>query len=83
MFVKRKKNRSGTTSIVVAEKSKGSYRELRTIGIAHNEEEAASLVLQGREWIMRNHPKQGDFNAQKKSQARESEIFCSCEEAAP
>ena len=34
MFVKRKKNRSGTTSIVVAEKTKGIYKELITIGVA-------------------------------------------------
>ena len=34
MFVKRKKNRSGTTSVVVAEKTKGIYKELITIGVA-------------------------------------------------
>ena len=33
MFVKRKKNRSGTTSVVVAEKTKGIYKELITIGV--------------------------------------------------
>lgn len=37
MFVKKKKNRSGTTSVVVAEKSKGSYRELKTIGVSSDE----------------------------------------------
>lgn len=29
----KKKNRSGTTSIVVAEKTKGIYKELVTIGV--------------------------------------------------
>lgn len=63
MFVKRKKNRSGTTSIVVAEKKKGNYQELHTIGIAHNDEEAEKLAVQGREWIdreeARRHPPLG------------------------
>lgn len=33
MSIKKKKNRSGTTSIVVAEKTKGIYKELVTIGV--------------------------------------------------
>ncbi len=85
MFVKRKKNRSGTTSIVVAEKRKGSYRELRTIGIAHNEEEAASLVLQGREWIeieeSRRHPRLdlfGDDKAKCAAEFLNAEQMLSC-----
>ena len=51
MFVKRKKNRSGTTSIVVAEKTKGSYKELVTIGIAKDANDIDSLVNAGHEWI--------------------------------
>lgn len=53
MFIKRKKNRSGTTSIVVAEKIKGEYSELATIGIAKTNDEIEALVSQGREWIDR------------------------------
>ena len=44
MFVKRKKNRSGTTSVVVAEKTKGIYKELITIGVAKDSNEIDSLV---------------------------------------
>ena len=51
MFVKRKKNRSGTTSIVVAEKTKGIYKELITIGVAKDSTEIDSLVNEGHEWI--------------------------------
>ena len=51
MFIKKKKNRSGTTSIVVAEKTKGSYKELVTIGIAKDANDIDSLVNDGREWI--------------------------------
>jgi hypothetical protein len=34
MFIRKKKNRSGTTSVVVAEKRNGVFRELRTIGVS-------------------------------------------------
>ena len=51
MFVKRKKNRSGTTSIVVAEKTKGIYKELITIGVAKDSNEIDSLVNGGPEWF--------------------------------
>ena len=50
MFVKRKKNRSGTTSVVVAEKTKGIYKELITIGVAKDSNEIDSLVNAGHKW---------------------------------
>lgn len=50
MFVKRKKKRSGTTS-VVAEKTKGIYKELITIGVVKDSNEIGSLVNAGHEWI--------------------------------
>lgn len=53
MFVKRKKNRSGTTSVVVAEKRKGVYNELKTIGISKDSSEIEDLVNAGHEWISR------------------------------
>lgn len=60
MFVKRKKNRSGTTS-VVAEKTKGRYKELVTIGIAKEANDIDDLVNAGHEWISREearrHPR--------------------------
>ena len=55
MFVKRKKNRSGTTSVVIAEKSRGNYKELVTIGIAKDSSEIDSLVNAGYEWISREN----------------------------
>ena len=61
MFIKRKKNRSGTTSVVVAEKIKGEYRELTTIGIARTDTEIENLAAKGRDWIdreqQRRHPR--------------------------
>ena len=51
MFVRRKKNRSGTISIVVVDKHGGKFKELHTIGIAADESEVDDLCEKGREWI--------------------------------
>lgn len=71
MFIKKKRNRSGTTSVVVAEKNKGSYRELKTIGISSDENKIASLVKQGKEWIDRElchrHPRLDLFGEERES----------------
>jgi len=48
MFVRKKKNRSGTTSVVVAEKRKGVFRELKTIGVSEDKDEIEKLILQGK-----------------------------------
>ena len=70
MFIKRKKNRSGTVSIVVAEKISGYYKELTTIGIAHTQEEIDSLMMKGRKWIdaeqERRHPRLDLFGEERK-----------------
>ena len=54
MFVRKKKNKSGTTSIVVVDKHGGKFKEIHTVGIAHNDEEINSLCAKGRQWI-NNH----------------------------
>jgi transposase len=51
MFIRKKKNRSGSTSVVVVDKSRGDYRELVTIGVSNNSTEIESLCLQGKKWI--------------------------------
>ncbi|MDR2979474.1 MAG: IS1634 family transposase [Bacteroidales bacterium] len=51
MFIRKKKNRSGTTSIVVVNKIKGCFQELKTIGVSSNEKELATLYEQGKRWI--------------------------------
>ena len=48
MFVRKKKNRSGTTSVVVAEKRKGVFRELKTIAVSKDKDEIEKLILQGK-----------------------------------
>ena len=51
MFVRKKRNRSGTTSIVVVDKHGGKFKELHTVGIGHDDTEIEKLCIQGRKWI--------------------------------
>jgi len=53
MFVGRKRNRSGTVSVVIVDKQRGAYREIRVIGTSSNESELAGFVRQGQDWIHR------------------------------
>ncbi len=54
MFVKKILNRSGSTSIVVAEKIKGRYRKLYTVGVAKSVSEIEEFRKKGLEWIHRH-----------------------------
>jgi hypothetical protein len=47
MFVRRKKNRSGSTSVIVCSKERGKFRELQTIGVSSDAEEIKGLQRQG------------------------------------
>jgi transposase len=51
MFVRKKKNRSGSTSVVVVNKSAGHFREMRTIGVSSDANEVENLCRLGKEWI--------------------------------
>ena len=51
MFVRKKKNRSGTVSVVVADKSSGRFKELKTIGVSSDPEEIARLEVRARQWM--------------------------------
>jgi Transposase len=51
MFVRKKKNRSGTTSVVVVDKRGGRFKELHTVGVAICDDEINELVSKGRKWI--------------------------------
>jgi hypothetical protein len=51
MFIRKKKNRSGTTNVVVIDKSGGRFRELKTIGVSSDEQELVALYQQGKKWI--------------------------------
>ncbi|MDL2254809.1 IS1634 family transposase [Bacteroidales bacterium OttesenSCG-928-J16] len=51
MFVRKKKNRSGTTSVVVVDKRGGRFREVKTIGVSSDESEITAFYQQGKKWI--------------------------------
>ena len=51
MFIRKKRNRSGTTSVVVVDKSNGQFRELTTIGISSDEVTLSELCNEGKRWI--------------------------------
>ena len=51
MFVRKKKNRSGSTSIVVVNKAYGKVNYIKTIGISSDEQEIEQLFRKGQEYI--------------------------------
>lgn len=51
MFVRKKKNRSGTISIVVVSKSQGQFKEVKSFGIAKTESEAEHIYQTALRWL--------------------------------
>ncbi len=51
MYVRKKSNRSGSTSVVIVDKSSGKIHYLKTIGISSDEQEIATFFEQGKKWI--------------------------------
>ena len=76
MFVRKKKNRSGSVSVVVVDKSHGRFSEIRQFGVAHTEAEADALVSQARRWILRyGGQQQIDFDGEAVSTASDVDSF--------
>ena len=78
MHVRLKKNRSGSISVVVVDKSSGHYKELHTIGIVKDESEAIQLRQKGLEWIRRHelemHPELDLFGEERQALEYEREV---------
>ena len=51
MFVRKKSNKSGSTSIQIIDKSSGKYKVIKTIGSSCDKIELERLFLQGQKWI--------------------------------
>jgi transposase len=51
MYVRKKPNRSGSTSVVVVAKKLGKVHYLKTLGVSSDTEEIENLYLQGKKWI--------------------------------
>lgn len=83
MFVRKRRNRSGSTSVVVIDKSSGKSKELVCIGISSDAQEIEDFVYKGKEWIMR-HGGQSviDFEGVGESIARVDEMLDNIESAA-
>ena len=55
MFVRQKKNKSGVISVQVINKSRGSYRVIKTIGSSARVSEVEKLVEEGTNWIKQHN----------------------------
>ena len=51
MYVRKKQNRSGSTSVVVVSKASGKYKEIKSFGSSTSEEEIKSLCQEATMWI--------------------------------
>lgn len=51
MYVRRKRNRSGSTSIVVVDKSSGKYKELECFGTSSDEDELQEFTAKAYDYI--------------------------------
>lgn len=51
MFVRKKKNKTGSVSVVVIDKSHGGYKEIKNFGVVNTEEEANFLYQKASAWI--------------------------------
>lgn len=66
--MRKKKNRSGTVSVIVADKSSGEFKELKTIGVSSDPNEIARLEIKARRWIDEYTGQQSlDFNESEKA----------------
>lgn len=51
MFVRKKKNRSGSITVVVVDKCHGKFKEVHNLGTVRSESAAEALCIEGRNWI--------------------------------
>jgi len=74
MFVRKKKNRSGTVSVVVVCKQSGAYKEIRTVGTSSDEFEIAAFVQQGNDWIRRQSATPDMFDKYEREKAEREDV---------
>lgn len=54
MFVRKKKNRSGSTTVVVVSKRDGKFVEVRNFGTVSSESEVSALYSKAKNWLRSN-----------------------------
>ncbi|WP_373730576.1 hypothetical protein [Bacteroides heparinolyticus] len=74
MYVRKKKNRSGTTSVVVVSKSSGRYKEIRAFGTSSSQDEVNALCDRAESCIRTCGGQQElDFEGRKRRELEETE----------
>ena len=58
MFIRKKRKRSGSVSVVVVDKAGGRFKEPVTISVSTDSKEIDRLVMEEREWI---YKKEGEL----------------------
>ena len=48
MYVRKKSNKSSSTSVVIVDKSTGKVRYFKTIGVSSDQQEIAALFQEGK-----------------------------------
>ena len=51
MFVRKKKNRSGSTTVVVVDKTDNGYREIKNFGTTSDSSEIQRKYIQAIRWV--------------------------------
>ena len=74
MFVRRKKNRSGSVSVVVVSKERGRFRELQTIGVSSDEDEIKRLCREGQIWIREHNAVADIFDRQNQIEVEQAAV---------
>ncbi len=70
MFIRKRKNRTGTVTVVVVDKSNGKFKEIKTIGVSSDSSEIDNLYHQGKKWILSQH---GSYDMFEEYQRQEEE----------
>ncbi|GHU55025.1 hypothetical protein FACS189411_02730 [Bacteroidia bacterium] len=73
MFVRKKKNRSGTTSVVIVSKCNGKTNYVKTIGSSSNVTEIEKLYQQGKNWLSA-YPGERDMFAEHTREQEEKQV---------
>ena len=74
MFVRKKKNRSGTVSVAIVSKLSGAYSEIRTVGTSSDVSEIAKMVAEGKEWVHRQNAIGDIFDNYERQEAERDKI---------
>lgn len=62
MYLREKKNKSGSTSVQIIQLLRGRYKVVKTVGCAHNEQELQRLIYLGKQEIERQRQQPGLFH---------------------